>query len=706
MNLESAFKEININTLVASGHYAEILARGQIGLDVAKILVIGQHKSTKTVDYTKPVLITSADDGYSKFGVSQLGKMLELAFTNNIANAGEVYALPVAEPTGDQTSIVTCLLKKPTTTTIFTLELNGKTLEYVYNPATMTPNDLQVAVAKDIVNHKLLLTATVVGGSNKPTATHDVSFDVTGTLSDFEAITDGEFNIKVDGYIKPINAIDFHTVTAISSLGTAIAPKLTGWQLYTIDEINGNFPVSTLKTAWSTGPIAGTVNSVPFSFQLTTAQLNEVVDATTLQKVANEVLNTVGVKIEFILGTGTGLSQIISSVKHTSLITFTMTGLTQTATTSPYTLANPINVSVDVADTPHTLDFTSNGEFHITPSTDGAKNIIKTGLLENMVVDPLPFGLKMVFETLHTGLSAGELNVNVTTDDPSNTVTLTKTQKGLLNPTLELTDLYYSYYLNPFTDQTNILHIGTLQKERFDALVMKSGRVISTFKGAIDSGKTFAENINNPHVAILYYTGLSPAYEYTASAGARHFFSLSKDPTLPTSGYDVLGISTPKKALSITEQNLLINSGLSPYMVTASETVITDQLLSTYTKNNSGAVDKSYKFLGIADAYERARRLFTQNIAVAMDGKKMAKTTGEASLEGSETIITVSTYKDALIDIYDRVLMKQLDWFYDLPNFINTLQVEYNETAQMFLWQGEWTLLVQMNTSAGQIVKG
>lgn len=232
---------------------------------------------------------------------------------------------------------------------------------------------------------------------------------------------------------------------------------------------------------------------------------------------------------------------------------------------------------------------------------------------------------------------AAAINANVdlpvTADATTNTVTITCRHKGLCGNGIELSTSYYQedalpagitiavtamsggagnpdviaalaaisedwFYsiCCPYTDSANLAKLEADLDGRWGGMNMKTGHIFNAYDGTHSELTTFGSGRNSAHVSTWGLKACptwAPVRAAAWSAVCEYHGAI--DPALPLRNLVVPGVKAPrlKDRFSYPERNLLLFDGISTTTVDAGGNVVLSRTITNYQKSTNGADDES-----------------------------------------------------------------------------------------------------------------
>lgn len=193
--------------------------------------------------------------------------------------------------------------------------------------------------------------------------------------------------------------------------------------------------------------------------------------------------------------------------------------------------------------------------------------------------ETLPAGLTVAI----VGMSGGAINPSVTA--------------GLAN----LNDEPFDFIVCALTDAASLTAIAALLNDstgRWSWAVQTYGHCFIARRGTAGTLAGFATGLNNQHLTCIGYSDSpSPPWVWAAAIAGASAVSLRDDPGVPLQFLTVAGVLAPPLASRFNQtirNNTLLYGGVSTWTVDATNTVVIENLITTYVTNAQGDADDSY----------------------------------------------------------------------------------------------------------------
>lgn len=182
------------------------------------------------------------------------------------------------------------------------------------------------------------------------------------------------------------------------------------------------------------------------------------------------------------------------------------------------------------------------------------------------------------------------------------TVTFGAMSSGAGNPALAdaiavVGDTWYTDWIQPYTDATNLTALETELATNFGPLVMKDASAYTAASGNHAALTTLGNSRNSPHNSIMgVYKSPSTPWAWAGALGGIAAYYTKIDPARPLQTLAMSGVIGPKREDQFigTERNLLLKDGIATSYVDDGGLVRIERLITTYETNAQGIDDVSY----------------------------------------------------------------------------------------------------------------
>ncbi len=233
-----------------------------------------------------------------------------------------------------------------------------------------------------------------------------------------------------------------------------------------------------------------------------------------------------------------------------------------------------INANFDLA-VSAAVDGVNTAKVNLTAKNDGTAGNSVDIRLNYQDDEALPAGLAVAI----TAMSAGAGNPDIT------------------DVFAAIGDEWFTDFVVPYTDATNLGAVKTFLNSRFGPLVMQDGHAYIGATGSHATLCTAGETHNSPHLTMIgYKSSPTPPYEWAAAMGAACSFYGKQDPARPFRTIPLVGVLPPKitDRFTLEERNLQLFSGITTFNVDADGIVRLERVITTYRETPNGAADPSY----------------------------------------------------------------------------------------------------------------
>lgn len=253
------------------------------------------------------------------------------------------------------------------------------------------------------------------------------------------------------------------------------------------------------------------------------------------------------------------------------------------------------------------------------------------------------------------------------------TATVTAMASGAGNPDVStvfpvIGEDQYIFVVSPYKDATNLAAVEAELLDRFGPLRQNDGYGIYAMKNTLGNLSAFGDTKNTQLTTIMgYQGGLEDEAEWASAVTGAIVGPIQIDPARPMQTLQVKGISAPRKVdrFTIAEQQILIDSGIATYFVSANGDVLIQRMVTTFKKNKFGSPDNSYMDLNSPLTLS----LLRQEVKSMTESKYPRHKLGNdgENFGAGQAIVTPNVYKAELvglaIDWVRRGLIENIDAF-------------------------------------------
>lgn len=163
-----------------------------------------------------------------------------------------------------------------------------------------------------------------------------------------------------------------------------------------------------------------------------------------------------------------------------------------------------------------------------------------------------------------------------------------------------LGDQTFDFIVCPYTDVISLDAIKALMNDTTGRWSWNSqlyGHFFAAYKGTFGAQVTLGTARNDQHGSVMGVNGSpTPSWIWAAGTAGAAAVSLRNDPALPLQTVAIQGVLPPplQSRFQMTDQNILLHSGISTFSVADDGTVSIQNLITTYQKNAFGNLDDSY----------------------------------------------------------------------------------------------------------------
>jgi phage tail sheath gpL-like len=181
------------------------------------------------------------------------------------------------------------------------------------------------------------------------------------------------------------------------------------------------------------------------------------------------------------------------------------------------------------------------------------------------------------------------------------TVAVTAMTGGAGNPDVDtvwpvLGDVQYILMVSPYVDSATFGKIETELTGRFGPLEANDGYCIYGKRASHSALVTLGNTRNSQFTDIGAVSGPNSPWQWASARAGQIAASASIDPARPFQTLKLSGILAPKQTSRFTllEKDILLNNGISTFMVDAGDNVLIEREITTYKLNSFGSPDLSY----------------------------------------------------------------------------------------------------------------
>lgn len=238
------------------------------------------------------------------------------------------------------------------------------------------------------------------------------------------------------------------------------------------------------------------------------------------------------------------------------------------------------------------------------------------------------------------------------------TVTLTQPTGGATNPDVTsaialITAQQFNAVITPYVDISNANIMETHMKDMWGPMKQKEGVHFGAHNGTLSDLTTFTNARNNHLEVFPAIKGIPEAPEEVAAGiAACYCFSAENDPAMPLQTLQVVGVKAPKpdEEFDMTEKEILLRAGASTLGSTPDGKVLIERLVTTYTQNELGADDPSYRNLETISTLS-FMRYDVRNYFLRKYPRWKLSGDDDAQFSPDQDVMTPKLYKSELINI-------------------------------------------------------
>lgn len=256
-----------------------------------------------------------------------------------------------------------------------------------------------------------------------------------------------------------------------------------------------------------------------------------------------------------------------------------------------------------------------------------------------------------------------------------------------------LGDKAFDFIIHSYTDTTSLDAVKELLSDnvgRWSYASQLYGHSLSVLSGTYGELTAAGERRNNQHESIIgIYDSPSPPWVWAAGCYGAMAGSLRNDPGRPVQTLQVTGVLAPplSSRFSMTERNNLLYSGISSTTVSDDDTVMLENVITTYQKNSYGDADDSYLEIETLFLLMYVTR-FLRGVITSKYARMKLVANGTRFASGS-AIVTPNTIRAELIAQY--TALEYAGYVQDSKGFAAGLIVEQNSSNPNridVLWDG------------------
>ncbi|AWX98562.1 phage tail protein [Marinomonas primoryensis] len=243
-------------------------------------------------------------------------------------------------------------------------------------------------------------------------------------------------------------------------------------------------------------------------------------------------------------------------------------------------------------------------------------------------------------------------------------------------------DEWYNHIALPYSDTQSLNGLRDELVDRYGPLKMMEGIAYTAMRGTFAETSTWGEG-RNDYLITCMGTNKTPSnpWDFAAAYGARASYSLAIDPARPLQTLVLTGILPPAKTdrWDWTERNLLLQSGVATYMVTAGDEVAIEREVSTYKVNSYGDPDPSYLDITTPATLGYLRYSLKAMVTNRFPRHKLAGDDVLDFIDPGQPIVTPKIMRNAIIEL------ARIDWvpkglMEDMEGFKASLSVYRDES--------------------------
>lgn len=235
------------------------------------------------------------------------------------------------------------------------------------------------------------------------------------------------------------------------------------------------------------------------------------------------------------------------------------------------------------------------------------------------------------------------------------TLAITAMTGGTTNPVATtaldaLGDTWFTDFVTPWTDATNIAAVETRLASNFGPLVMRDGHAWAALSGTFSALTTFGAGRNSANLTVLGLRGSpTPPWEWAATLAGVAIPALATDPARPVQTLLLPGVIAPTVAnqFTWTERDQLLRAGIATWRANAAGQVSIERAITTYQTSPGGAADISYLDVETLKTLAFLRYDLRQLVALRFPRHKLAED-GTTFARG-QAVVTPGTIRAEII---------------------------------------------------------
>jgi phage tail sheath gpL-like len=276
------------------------------------------------------------------------------------------------------------------------------------------------------------------------------------------------------------------------------------------------------------------------------------------------------------------------------------------------------------------------------------------------------------------------------------TVAVANALAGVQNPSaalstalVNLSSQPYDYIGNPYNDTTCLNEVETLLNDvtgRWSLTEQIFGHSLFAYRGTVSQRATFFGARDDQHASgIGFYDSPSPIWEWAAALTAACAISVGQDPALPIKDMGLPVLAPPSASQDIfDERQTMLQDGCATFTVNASNQVILERVVTTYTKTpSSGAPDNSYQQAETMFTLMAVLRYYQIQLSTQFSRKKLVS--DGSIISGGSNKVTSQTILQTALSIY-RILANVKGWVQNPTQFAQQAEAQNAGNGNVFLF--------------------
>ncbi len=263
-------------------------------------------------------------------------------------------------------------------------------------------------------------------------------------------------------------------------------------------------------------------------------------------------------------------------------------------------------------------------------------------------------------------------------------VTITAMSGGTGNPDVAdalaaIGDDQFYTIISPWSDASNMSKLEDELDDRWGPMKQKTGHVFTSVSGTHGDLSTYGDARNSVHSTVLGLHDMpTPPWVAAAIHGALVEFHGAIDPARPFQTLHLRGIMAPPEESRFTraERNLLLNDGISTFIVDAGGRVLIERVITTYQENAFGVPDISFLDLNTKWTVDYYRFAVRARIALRFPRYKLAN--DGTNFAPGQAIVTPRVIRAELLGLHRE--LEEAGLVEDFEQFKNDLLVVRSNT--------------------------